>query len=196
MWTGHGIENWGTITMGLETEADKDVLTGSSAGHPLVAPAPFYDHTKIGIFSAGTINFGGGKDVVDALLGGFGGGGVYNLGWTKTDADVDMVNGFGAGTFNGGGGRNGITLPDGDYAISCTHKPISLTDLASGTLIRNGDQTTVMTFNGFDGIGGAGLDLLLSTIHLAFAPPLGAVTVLSTFSVNAAGNVSSAQYVA
>ena len=141
---------------------------------------------------------------MDALVGGFGGGGVYNLGWTKTDArgrvtqdtDVDVVNGFGAGTFNGGGGRNGITLPDGDYAISYTHKPISLTDLASGTLTRNGDQTTVMTFNGFDGIGGAGLDPLLAGIHFAFAPPLGAVTELSTFSVNAAGNVSAANYVA
>lgn len=202
---GHGIENWGTITMGLDTEADKDVLTGSSGGHPLIPAAPAYTPGKFGIFNAGTINFGGGKDVVDALVGGFGGGGVYNLGWTKTDArtgrvtqdaDVDVVNGFGAGTFNGGGGRNGITLPDGDYAISYTHKPISLTDLASGALTRNGDQTTVMTFNGFDGIGGAGLDPLLAGIHFAFAPPLGPVTVLSTFSVNAAGNVSAANYVA
>ena len=201
---GHGIENWGTITMGLDTQADKDVLTGSSGGHPLIPAAPSYTPDKFGIFNAGTINFGGGKDVVDALVGGFGGGGVYNLGWTKTDArgrvtqdtDVDVVNGFGAGTFNGGGGRNGITLPDGDYAISYTHKPISLTDLASGTLTRYGDQTTVMTFNGFDGIGGAGLDPLLAGIHFAFAPPLGAVTVLSTFSVNATGNVSAANYVA
>jgi hypothetical protein len=121
----------------------------------------------------------------------------FNTGIGVTqDADVDVVNGFGAGTFNGGGGRNGITLPDGDYAISYTHKPISLTDLASGALTRNGDQTTVMTFNGFDGIGGAGLDPLLAGIHFAFAPPLGPVTVLSTFSVNAAGNVSAANYVA
>jgi hypothetical protein len=198
---GHGIENWGTITMGLDTQADKDVLTGSSGGHPLIPAAPSYTPDKFGIFNAGTINFGGGKDVVDALLGGFGGGGVYNLGWTKTDpktgrvtqdTDVDVVNGFGAGTFNGGGGRNGITLPDGDYAISYTHKPISLTDLASGTLTRNGDQTTVMTFNQFDGIGGTGL---LGALHFVFAPPLAAAQVLSTFSVNTAGDISAVQYV-
>jgi hypothetical protein len=198
---GHGIENYGTITMGLDTEADKDVLTGSSAGHPLVLPAPFYDPNKFGIFNAGTINFGGGKDVVDALLGGFGGGGVYNLGWTKTDpktgkvtqdADVDVVNGFGAGTFNGGGGRNGITLPDGDYAITYTVKPITLTDLASGNLTRNGDATTVMTFNQFDGIGGTGL---LGALHFVNVPAVvGPATVLQSFTVNAAGDIAAASY--
>jgi hypothetical protein len=204
--TGNGIENWGTITMGLDTEADKDVLTGSSAGHPLVLPAPFYDPNKFGIFNKGTINFGGGKDVVDALLGGFGGGGTYNLGWTKTvagkttqDTDVDVVNGFGAGTFNGGGGRNAITLPAGDYTINYNtatgHKPISLTDLASGALTKTG-STAVMTFNSFDGIGGFGLDPLLAGVHFFNAPPVGAGTVLNTFSVNALGNVSAATYVA
>jgi len=203
---GHGIENYGTITMGLDTEADKDVLTGSSAGHPLVLPAPFYDPNKFGIFNKGTINFGGGKDVVDALLGGFGGGGTYNLGWTKTvagkttqDTDVDVVNGFGAGTFNGGGGRNAITLPAGDYTINYNtatgHKPISLTDLASGALTKTG-STAVMTFNSFDGIGGFGLDPLLAGVHFFNAPPVGAGTALNTFSVNALGNVSAATYVA
>ena len=194
--TGHAIVNYGTITLGLDNEADRDSITGGSAGHGALTPA--YTPTKFGIFNAGTINFGGGKDVVDALVGGFGGGGTYNLGWTKTvagvttqDQDVDVVNGFGAGTFNGGGGRNSITLPDGSYAITYTTKPLSLTDLASGKLTRNGDLTTVMTFNQFDGIGGSGIN---GALHFVNAPPLGAVQTLSTFTVNALGDISAVSY--
>jgi hypothetical protein len=47
-----------------------------------------------------------------------------------------------------------------------------------------------------DGIGGFGLDPLLAGVHFFNAPPLGAGKVLSTFTVNALGNVSAATYVA
>ena len=105
---------------------------------------------------------------------------------------MDVVNGFGAGTFNGGGGRNGITLPDGDYAITYTVKPLTLTDLASGKLTRNGDATTVMTFNQFDGIGGTGL---LGALHFVNVPAVvGPATVLQSFTVNAAGDIAAASY--
>lgn len=49
-----------------------------------------------------------------------------------------------------------------------------------------------MTFNQFDGIGGTGL---LGALHFVNAPPLGAAQVLSTFSVNTAGDISAVQYV-
>lgn len=193
--TGHGLVNYGTITMGLNTEADKDSITGSSAGHPLIPAAPAYTPTKFGIFNAGTINMGGGKDVVDALVGGFGGGGVYNLGFAG-DVDADAVLGFGSGTFNGGGGRNTITLPDGVYTINYAtlngHKPTSLTDLASGAVTRNGDLTTVMTFNQFDGIGGSGLTAGLHFFNPALVGTGG--TVLTTFTVNAIGDIAAATY--
>jgi hypothetical protein len=187
--TGHGLVNYGTITMGLNTEADKDSITGSSAGHPLIPAAPAYTPTKFGIFNAGTINMGGGKDVIDALVGGFGGGGTYNLGFAG-DVDADAVLGFGAGTFNGGGGRNSITLPDGAYTINYAsvngHKPTSLTDLASGTITRNGDLTTVMTFNQFDGIGGSAPTAGLHFFNPALIGTGG--TVLTSITIDTLGN--------
>jgi hypothetical protein len=197
--TGPAIMNYGTLTMGLTTENDKDVLTGGSAGHLGLTPA--YTPTRVGIFNAGTINMGGGKDVIDALVGGFGGNGTYNLGWTvknaagvitSQDADADQVNGFGSGTFNGGGGLNGITLPDGTYKITYTVKPLGLAGLASGTVTRNGVLTTVMTFNQFSTIGGSGLT---AALDFASVPPVGAVQVLSSFTVNAAGNITAATYI-
>ena len=196
--TGHAIVNYGTFTMGLSTENDKDSLTGGSAGHFGLTPA--YTPGRSGIFNAGTINMGGGKDVVDALVGGFGGNGVYNLGWsvknaagviTAQDADPDQVLGFGTGTFNGGGGLNGITLPDGTYKINYTTKPLSLADLASGTITRNGDLTTVMNFNQFNTIGGSGLT---ATLNFVSAPLVGAVQTLNTFTVNALGDITAAVY--
>jgi hypothetical protein len=192
--TGNGIENYGTITMGLNTEADKDVLTGGSAGHGVLTPAFTPGH--FGIYNTGTINMGGGKDVVDALVGGFGGGGTYNLGFAG-DKDADAVLGFGSGTFNGGGGRNTISLPDGTYNISYTtangHKPIALTDLASGAVTRAGN-VEVMTFNQFDGIGGTGIN---AGLHF-FAPALVGTggLALTSFTVNTAGDISAANYVA
>lgn len=197
--TGHALSNFGTITMGLAAENDRDSLTGGSAGHFGLTPA--YTPTRLGIFNSGTINFGGGKDVVDAGVGGFGGGGTYNLGWTvrnaagvitSQDTDADAVVGFGTGTFNGGGGRNSITLPDGTYKLSYTAKPLSVTDLASGSVTRNGDLATVMRFNQFNSIGGSGLT---ADLGFVFAPPLGAAQVLDSFTVNAAGDITAVTYV-
>lgn len=203
----HAIYNTGTISMGTNDEADKDVLTGGSLGHGVLTASYTPDHA--GIFNSGTINMGGGKDVLDALVGGFAGGGTYNLGGTNSrgqlDTDADAVSGFGWGTFNGGGGRNSITLPGGTYHIAYTVKPLTLRDLASGTVTRevngvfdkNPDGTTIttMTFNNFDSIGG--FDPLAGALHLANVPGgAAAVQVLSSFTVNANdGTVSNITYV-
>ena len=192
----HAIYNTGTITMGLIDEADKDTLTGGNLGHGVLTEN--YSRDNAGIFNSGTINMGGGKDVIDALIGGFAGGGTYNLGGTKAnglpDTDADVVMGFGWGTFNGGGGRNSITLPDGTYHLAYTKVPLTIRDLASGQVQRSvgttydmnldGVTKTTMTFNGFDGIGGNGL---LGALHFVDA----AGDVLDTFTV-VGGNVSAA----
>lgn len=197
--TGHALINTGTINLGLATENDRDTITGGSAGHFGLALA--YTPTRLGIFNSGTITLGGGKDVVDAGVGGFGGGGTYNLGWTvrnaagqitSQDTDADAVVGFGAGTFNGGGGRNSITLPDGTYKIAYTVKPLAATDLSSGAITRNGDLTTVMTFNQFDTVGGSGLT---AGLHFLSVTPLGAAQVLDSFTVNTAGDITAVTFV-
>jgi hypothetical protein len=212
--TGHAIENYGTIIMGLDTEAESDVLTGNTGGHPLIPPAPAYTPGLFGIYNTGVIRMGGGRDTIDASVGGFGGGGTYLLGWTKVaangaitkDTDADSVTGFGWGTFDGGGGRNGITLPDGTYKINYTTTPVGLTDLASGSIQRSGDggltwdvnpgttDVTLMTFKGFDGIGGAGLN---AGLHFIAANPLNPATnlILQSFTVNTAGDVVATTYV-
>ena len=195
---GDAIHNEGTIIMGTAAESDVDTLTGNSLGHGVLTPT--YSPGKFGIYNSGTINMGGGKDVVDALVGGFGGNGVYNLGWTVTDSkgvvtqdqDVDVVMGFGSGTFNGGGGRNAITLPGGTYTIQYSVKPVTLKDLASGTIKRDGDTSTVMTFNQFDGIGGSAP---LAGLHFAFSAPLGAVQTLQSLTIAADGNVTAVNYI-
>jgi len=209
--SGNGIENYGTFTTGLATDNDTDKLTGSSGGHPLIPAAPTYTPGKFGIYNSGVINMGGGGDVVDALVGGFGGGGTYNLGWTKTvgtvttqDTDNDSVLGFGWGTFDGGGGRNGITLPDGTYKISYTKAPLSLRDLASGTVQRSSDggatwnlnpgtlDITKMTFIGFDGIGGGGLNAGLHFVDVN--PVTGATKLLQNLTIDTLGQVTAVTY--
>lgn len=210
--SGHAIENYGTITLGQATDNDSDKLTGNSGGHPLIAAPPAYTPGKFGIYNTGVINMGGGRDSLDALTGGFGGGGTYNLGWTKVaangvvtqDADADSVSGFGWGTFDGGGGRNGITLPDGTYRVSYTTKPLTLRDLASGTIQRSGDggltwnvnpgtvDITTMTFKGFDGIGGSGLNAGLHFVDVN--PVTGATKLLQNLTIDTLGQVTAVTY--
>jgi len=209
--SGNAIENYGTLTMGQSTENNTDKLSGNSGGHPLIPAGPSYTPGKFGIYNTGVVNMGGGGDVVDALTGGFGGGGTYNLGWSKTvgtvttqDADNDAVSGFGWGTFNGGGGRNGITLPDGTYRINYTTAPLTLRDLASGTVQRSGDggvtwnvnpgtvNITTMTFNGFDGIGGSGLNAGLHFVDVN--PVTGATKLLQNLTIDTLGQVTAATY--
>lgn len=209
--SGHGIVNYGVISMGSAGENDSDKLIGSSAGHPVLPPPPSYTPGQFGIFNAGVINMGGGGDAIDALVGGFGGGGTYNLGWSngaRQDQDNDSVSGFGWGTFDGGGGRNGITLPEGTYWITYTGvRPATVRDPASGFIVRSSDvagtnldtnpgttDVTQMTFKGFDGIGGSGLN---AGLHFVDVNPItGVASVLESLTVNAAGQIASAQYVA
>jgi hypothetical protein len=61
-----------------------------------------------------------------------------------------------------------------------------------GAGTRNSDTATVMTFNQFDGIGGAGL---LGALHFVNASPLGAAQLLSTFFLNTAGDISAVRYI-
>ncbi|MBE9155167.1 hypothetical protein [Cyanobium sp. LEGE 06113] len=69
----------------------------------------------IAIYNEGTVKTGGGNDTIDALEGGFGGGGKYFLGWGR-----DTVKGFGDGYFDGGWGRDTLVLPgqEEDYDIT------------------------------------------------------------------------------
>ncbi len=69
----------------------------------------------IAIYNEGTVKTGGGNDTIDALEGGFGGGGKYFLGWGR-----DTVKGFGDGYFDGGWGRDTLMLPgqEEDYNIT------------------------------------------------------------------------------
>lgn len=201
----HAIKNTGTITMGTNDQPDVDRLAGGSLGHGVLTAGYTPDHA--GIYSTGTINMGGGKDVIDALVGGFAGNGTYNLGGLNSrgqlDGDADSVMGFGQGTFNGGGGRNSITLPGGTYTITYTTKPLTVRDLASGYVTRsvnnvvdtNPDTSvTKMNFTNFDGIGG--FDPILGALHFVNAPAVGPAQTLSSFTVDpTSGAVTAANYV-
>jgi hypothetical protein len=90
-----GISNSGTINTGN----GNDTITGS--GSPS------------GIYNISTINTGAGNDVVDALIGGFGGGGTTDL-----ETGNDTLKGFGAGTFKGGLGSDTLVFNAGTYTIA------------------------------------------------------------------------------
>jgi hypothetical protein len=67
------------------------------------------------IYNEGKIDTGVGRDTIDAMNGGFGGGGKYFLGLGR-----DTVKGFGHGTFYGGFSRDTLMLPgqQSDYDIN------------------------------------------------------------------------------
>lgn len=72
----------------------------------------------LGIYSSNgsSINTGNGKDIVDALTGGFGGNGITSLG----NGDDDLK-GFGSGRFDGGNGnQDQMFLGAGTYTVSAT----------------------------------------------------------------------------
>ena len=122
---------------GLSNKSDGDVISAISTGHPLTGlPPETYTPNTPAIKNNGKIIMGAGRDVLDAISGGFAGSGTYNLGYYQTveldkdgnpvykaaeggdvgarpfDNEVDVVTGFGAGTFYGGGGQNSISLPE------------------------------------------------------------------------------------
>ncbi|EDY38316.1 conserved hypothetical protein [Cyanobium sp. PCC 7001] len=91
-----------------------------------------------GVHNDALIDTGKGKDVVNALQGGFAGTGRTRLG-----QDNDRLLGFGTGFFEGGGGKNDkIFLGQGSYAVN----------RAAGTITSSG-QT--MNIRGFEIIGGS-----------------------------------------
>jgi len=102
---GIGIVNRGTIDLGQKLSGyggqANDLITGiaSAAG-------------GIGIYNSGYITMDKGNDTIDALTGGFGGMGEYQLG----DGD-DTVKGFGTGKFYGGSGSDSLYLPSGTYKV-------------------------------------------------------------------------------
>jgi len=101
---GIGIVNRGTLDLSQragEGGKDNDLITGiaSAAG-------------GIGIYNSGYIGMDKGNDTIDALIGGFGGMGEYQLG----DGD-DAVKGFGTGSFYGGLGTDSLYLPSGTYKV-------------------------------------------------------------------------------
>jgi hypothetical protein len=98
-----GIQNLsnGIITMGNGTGS----ITGKAEGNG-----------GIGIYNDGLIDTGGGKDLVDALTGGFAGTGTTMLG-----NDDDTLKGFGTGYFDGGNGKKDTLLfGSGTYTVSDT----------------------------------------------------------------------------
>ena len=83
------------------TASGNDIITG-------IGPAA----GGFGIYNSGTITTYQGNDTIDALTGGFGGGGKYKL-----DEGNDTVKGFGIGTFDGGPGDDSLYLPSGSYKV-------------------------------------------------------------------------------
>ena len=93
-----GIYNTGNIDTG--GGGGTDTITGSG--------------TNAGIFNDGIIQTGANDDVVDALIGGFGGLGTIDL-----SSGNDTLKGFGSGTFRGGDGtRDTLVFNPGTYTIS------------------------------------------------------------------------------
>ena len=90
----------------LKSGGGGDTITGSATSS--------VDNEQVyGIFNEGKILTGAGEDQVDALIGGFGGNGVTNLG-----KDNDILLGFGTGSFKGGGGEDTILLGEGVYIFN------------------------------------------------------------------------------
>jgi hypothetical protein len=117
-----GVFNQGTIDAG----ADDDSLVGRVRGAEGAA-----------IWNEGFISMGEGNDTVDAILGGFTGGGIVDLGNGN-----DAILGFGDVNVNGGAGTDRLLLDAGTYQIS------------EGVITRSG-SSAVLTFQGIERIGSA-----------------------------------------
>ena len=113
-------------------EALEGVVIDALAGNDIIKGT---SSTDSGIFNNGTINTGAGKDIVDALEGGFDGNGT-----TYLDAGNDTLKGFGTGNFYGGAGTDKLFFGEGTYVIS------------GSTVVFNG---ATMNVNQFEKIGGA-----------------------------------------
>jgi Ca2+-binding RTX toxin-like protein len=108
----------------------------------LVTPStPATGASGIGIYNDGTIDTGSDRDLVDALIGGFAGSGITNLG-----AGDDTLKGFGRGTFQGGSGQDTLVFNPGTYTITA--------GVGAGNYIING----IMNVSGFE-LFGPGADI-------------------------------------
>lgn len=114
----------------INTRIGNDIITGSASGA-----------SGIGIYNDGTIDTGSDRDVVDALIGGFAGSGITNLG-----AGDDTLKGFGRGTFQGGIGQDTLVFNPGTYTIT--------DGVGAGNYVING----IMNVSGFE-LFGPGADI-------------------------------------
>ena len=122
----NGVEYYAGINSNgfkINTGAGNDTITGSAGCGGL------------GIYNDGTIYSGTGKDIVDALDGGFGGDGITNLG-----PDNDNLKGFGSGNFYGGTGIDKILFGPGTYTVT------------GPTIV---SSSVIMNVSEFEQIGGA-----------------------------------------
>ena len=134
----------GFINEGISLDSDSLIKLGS--GNDIVAGFAFDGEFNTGINNFGTISLGAGDDLIDAVIGGFGGNGTTRLGRGN-----DRVLGFGSGFFRGGLGTDIIALGEGTYVF----------DSSTNTLT-SGD--TAMNLSSFEGITGlADLQSLLLT---------------------------------
>jgi len=114
---------------GFGTASGNDIITG-------IGPAA----GGFGIYNSGTITTLAGNDTIDAITGGFGGGGKYKL-----DEGNDTVKGFGIGTFDGGPGDDSLYLPSGSYKID--RRGIAGEDYR---ISPSGNEQTIMLIKDFE----------------------------------------------
>jgi hypothetical protein len=132
----------------LTTNSGADLITGvgqarysSSLALPAEANGGLAD-LSYGIYNDGLISTGTGVDVVDAMVGGFGGSGLTDLG-----GGSDVLRGFGDGYFDGGTQRDLLTLNKGNYEIVEAHG-----DGSGYYLITNGNGYDEMFVKNFESV--------------------------------------------
>ena len=139
---GNGVRGGITNYNRLSTGIGSDLVRGKSK-------------SGAGILNSRTIRTGRDNDTVDALVGGFAGGGKTLLG-----SDSDKLIGFGDGIFNGGRGNDALVQGQGTYTITEV-SPRSIRSRVSDkieapkvyTITRQGDSST-MYVTGFETISG------------------------------------------
>jgi hypothetical protein len=118
----HGIINYNGSTIDAGSGNDSIIGSGGTYG--------IYN------YNGGTIKAGAGDDLVDALIGGFAGEGITDLGTGN-----DTLKGFGSGTFRGGLGSDTLVFNTGTYTITA--------GVGTGNYVING----IMKVSGFELFG-------------------------------------------
>jgi hypothetical protein len=99
-----------------------------------------------GIANMRSIDTGEGNDIVDALTGGFSGGGTILLGTTNLGNGNDVIKGFGSGYFDGGLGTDKLLFGSGTYTVS---------NSTNNGFYTINDGATDMLVQGFEFVGSA-----------------------------------------